>query len=417
MNISNNEGKNVLVLNFDDHAGGGVIWTSADELESNGFNVFRLPLIKTLPSTSHFFVDVTKKYSFNKLLFKLKIYFGNRRGLQINYKNNHCFFSKGQEYTSAKHILNKTPFKPNLILIGWFDYYLSSKTIYDLYLLTGAKIVISMIDGHILGGGCHYPFECTKYLSGCEDCPSLMGDKRIARNVYEQKNKYWTNLPIHILATSYDLDRTKEIPFFNKAIRHTLVGVPKIPFKITKNEARQHFGISENDFVIMGAMTSLADPRKGCKELFDAINMMADKVGEKRITLLLLGNGKNILPIHSKVNVVLPGYLDKKGLYTAYYACDVFTSPSLDDSGPYTVNYCIACGRPLVAFPVGVALDLVIPQKTGYLAKYKNTEDFAKGILYFSKMDETELSLYERNCSELMEKLGKDTPWYAKMLD
>lgn len=377
------DGKNVLVLNFDDHVGGGVIWTAADELESNGYNIFRLPLTKSLSSTTDYFVDVRGKYTFSKLVFRVKQYLFNRKGLKINPSNSHCFFSKGKEYTSATNILGKTPFTPNLILIGWYDYYLSPKTIYDLYQLTGAKILISMIDEHILGGGCHYPFECRQYLTGCRNCPSLARNKRIAEDVYNQKIKYWTDMPIHILATSYDLNKTKGIPFFKKSSLHTLIGTPEIPFVVTKFEARKHFDISADDFVIMGAMTVLTDKRKGCKELFEAINVIAEKAGKKHITLLLLGNGKGVPYINPKINVILPGYLDKKGLYTAYYACDVFASPSLDDSGPYTVNYCVACGRPVVSFPVGVALDLIKHEKTGYIAKYGDSNDFAEGLLYF----------------------------------
>lgn len=380
-------GEKVLVLNYDDHIGGGVIWTYADELENNGYTVFRLPLIKTLLSTRHYCVDVTSKYSLRKILFKIKKFLTNKRGLRINNKENHCFFSKGQEYISAEQILKKVHFSPDIILIGWYDFFLSPKTIYELYQLTNAKIVIAMIDEHILGGGCHYPFECKGYLSGCHDCPSLLDNKAIAQKVYNDKKKYWTDLPIHILATSYDLNKTKDIPYFNNVIRHLIIGVPSIPFKISKKEARRFFSLSDEDFVIMGAMTSITDKRKGCKELIEAINILAENTGKKRITLLLLGNDGDKLHINSNINIVLPGFLDKNGLYTAYYACDVFASPSLDDSGPYTVNYSIACGRPVVSFAVGVALDLVEHKKNGYIAKYADTCDFADGFLYFYHKD------------------------------
>ena len=57
--------QNVLVLNYDDSRGGGVVWTSAKELQDIGFNIFELSLIRTRISTKNFFVDVIRKY--NKL--------------------------------------------------------------------------------------------------------------------------------------------------------------------------------------------------------------------------------------------------------------------------------------------------------------------------------------------------------------
>lgn len=46
--------QNVLVLNYDDSRGGGVVWTSAKELQDIGFNIFELSLIRTRISTKNF---------------------------------------------------------------------------------------------------------------------------------------------------------------------------------------------------------------------------------------------------------------------------------------------------------------------------------------------------------------------------
>ena len=53
--------KKILVLNYDDHKGGGVIWTFADKLEEQGHQVFGVPFLKSLDDTAPCFVDVGKK--------------------------------------------------------------------------------------------------------------------------------------------------------------------------------------------------------------------------------------------------------------------------------------------------------------------------------------------------------------------
>lgn len=408
--------QNVLVLNYDDSRGGGVVWTSAKELQDIGFNIFELSLIRTRISTKNFFVDVIRKNTISYILFKLKVYFFNRLFLFINKKKNYCFMSKGKAYVSADDILQKCPFIPDYILIGWYDYFLSPKTIFDLYCKTGTSIIISMIDEFVIAGGCHYPFECTNYMIGCMDCPSLSLNKKIAVRTYKNKMRYWTNMPMHIVATSYDLNRAKLVPYLKNKSMHRLVGTPTIPFVLEKESARKTFNINITDFAIMAAVTNISDKRKGVLELVGALNLLACKIDEnKRITLLLLGNGSDLPFIDDRINVILTGYLDKKGLYSAYYACDIFASPSLDDSGPYTVNYSIACGRPVVSFPIGVALDLVIPQKTGYLAKYKNIQDMADGFYEFYRMDKKQLLLYQDNCLSLIDKF-RGEHWYSFML-
>ena len=63
--------KKILVLNYDDHKGGGVIWTFADKLEEQGHQVFGVPFLKSLDDTDSCFVDVGKKYSIAYFLYKL----------------------------------------------------------------------------------------------------------------------------------------------------------------------------------------------------------------------------------------------------------------------------------------------------------------------------------------------------------
>ena len=63
-----------------------------------------------------------------------------------------------------------------------------------------------------------------------------------------------------------------------------------------------------------------------------------------------------------------------------YSAADVFIAPSLAESFGYVILESLCCGTPVVAFNVGGIPDLIVHKENGYLAKYKDADDLAKGI-------------------------------------
>src|SRR5690606_11500957 len=67
-----------------------------------------------------------------------------------------------------------------------------------------------------------------------------------------------------------------------------------------------------------------------------------------------------------------------------YNTCDVFVSPTLEESFGLTILESIACGTPVVAFNVGGIPDIVEHKIHGYLSKYLDSSDLAKGIEWAS---------------------------------
>ena len=412
--------KKILVLNYDDHKGGGVIWTFADKLEEQGHQVFGVTFLKRLDDTDSCFVDVGKKYSIAYFLYKLcSLYF--RIANKFIYESQSSIFYNCHYYpVSAEGILKKCPFNPNLILIGWYDFYLSPKTIWKLHQLTGAKIVISMIDEFILGAGCHYPFACEQYKSGCTDCPAIKR-KNIAAKIWRDKIHYFKELPLVVAGTSYDLNCFKSIEEFSQVRTVKNIGIPHPPFVMSKEAARKIWNIGNDDFCMLFGATNFNDKRKGLVELLDSLNFfLHNQDGKRNVTILMLGNANidiDEIKYGENVRFVKTGYVSRIEMFKAYFACDIFVSPTLADSGPYMVNYATACGRPTVAFPIGVAVDLCIPGETGYLAEYKDVHSFAKGIDFFYGMSKQEYEAYSQNCLDLMRKLELEKPWYLRILE
>ena len=71
-----------------------------------------------------------------------------------------------------------------------------------------------------------------------------------------------------------------------------------------------------------------------------------------------------------------------KKIVDVYNAVDLFVLPSLEDNLPNTIVEALACGTPCVGFHVGGIPEMIDHQQNGYVARYRDVEDFAHGILY-----------------------------------
>lgn len=349
-----------------------------------------------------------------------KRYFLKNKKNKMDDTDEYCFFNSSHYFpTNAKQILAKSCHNPDVIIICWHDYFISPKTIYDLYQLTKAKMVILMCDPYIATGGCHYPNDCKRYQVDCKSCPALKNGK-VAELLFEEKIKYLKDIPLTLVGTSYDLRRTEVSPFLSNKERIRWSSIPSIPVvNKTKIEARKELGISEKDFVIIAGSASLKDKRKGFQYLYDSLKLFNGHIrSEREVTFLLLGNEQGeLFNFGDNIKVVRPGFLNTKGLVSAFYASDLFCSTSVDDTGPYMVSYSVACGVPVVSFPVGIAIDLVLHLKTGFLADYKSCESIKDGILAFYNMRDDEYKECSRNCLTLINKFNNEKSWEDQILD
>lgn len=388
--------KNILVLATLDERGTGHGWSQAKLYENKGYNVDFICLIRNYSDTKNYIIDGTKRHSIKYLYYKFFRLVGQL--LFAPYGDMRWYY-KGYDFANANDILKRLTRVPDYVIICTHQYFLSPKTIQKLYEATQATFIFIMVDEKLLGGGCAYPLECREYENGCRNCPRYRYAKFIPRYVVRQKEKYLSPIPFHVVGTSYDLNKTKSVLYLKDKKKYPIVGVPTIPFRQTKAEARSSLGIPSDNFVMMAGAKNIKNPIKGFKEMMESIALFSKGINEdKKITLLLSGNNILEYKIPDNIQVVTLGFLSLDELFTAYYACDVYLSPSLYDSGPYMVNYALACGRPVIAFPVGVALDLVVHGTTGWLATWKNTKEFSEGILYFYQKNQVELAQIETEC-------------------
>ena len=120
------------------------------------------------------------------------------------------------------------------------------------------------------------------------------------------------------------------------------------------------------------AAANINERRKGLHLLAEALRRLDDPP-----LLMVAGNGTVARGIETRY---LGAVLDEEILADAYRAADVFAVPTLADVLTQTAPESIACGTPCVAFDRGGVIDVVRHLETGYLARFGDVDDLARGL-------------------------------------
>ena len=98
--------------------------------------------------------------------------------------------------------------------------------------------------------------------------------------------------------------------------------------------------------------------------------------------LVAVGRESGSLAGRVPVPVTAVDYVSTEAEMMDYYrAADVLAMPSLHDNLPNTIAEAMACGMPCVGFDVGGLPQMIDHRQNGYLAAYRDSEDFARGLL------------------------------------
>ncbi|PJZ70266.1 hypothetical protein CH373_12380 [Leptospira perolatii] len=238
-------------------------------------------------------------------------------------------------------------------------------------------LVLTMHDMWTITGHCAYSLDCGKWESGCGACPypNVYPEIRMDLTKLEWRLKSWAfgKPRITVITPSLWLKQIAEKSLLkNQEILHIPNGLNlKIYKPLPKAVSRKRLGIGARDFVIMFAAHDLSDPRKGLSDIVSAaITLSEESVVRRKITLLLLGQNsnipKNLFP--DSINVVMPGYLnDDQDKVHCFSAADVFFFPTQADNLPIVLQESMACGTPMISYPVGGVPELVRDGKTGMI--------------------------------------------------
>jgi len=247
-----------------------------------------------------------------------------------------------------------------------------------------APIVWNCQDMWPFTGGCHYDDNCNRYEDNCGKCKILKSNKEhdLSRMVFNRKDKIYAkikNLTV-VGVSDWITQCAKKSKLFSN---RNIINIPNcfntnLFSPIDKNIVKDIFNIPKDKRVILfGAMNSLSDPRKGAKELFEAINHL--KV--ENTIFVVAGSSKPKIPLQLKYpTYFIPPLNDEVSLPLMYNIADVMIVPSLQENLANSIIESMSCGVPVVAFDIGGNKDIIKHKYNGYLAKKLDSFDMANGI-------------------------------------
>ncbi len=250
--------------------------------------------------------------------------------------------------------------------------------------LKHAPTVWTLHDMWSFTGRCAYSYDCGRFATGCGTaCPTpaeypVLEPKRIG-GAWLQRRELLSHFPILTAVTpSTWLKRQAQQGLWTKhAVEVIPNGLPlSVYHPMDRGQARSELGLPATAPVLIAIAADLAERRKGAGMLVKALRRLSGR----QITLITLGSGVLQCDVEG-VNLHPLGYItDEQTKMVAYNAADISVHPAPVDNFPNTVMEALACGTPVVAFPIGGIPEMVRPGETGWLADDVSGDALARAL-------------------------------------
>ena len=250
-----------------------------------------------------------------------------------------------------------------------------------LKLQKSAPVVWTFHDMFPITGHCAHSFDCEKWQDGCGECPypetypEIKKDRTKSQLRY--KKKIYDSSEFNIVTPSRWLyNCVKKSVLKDKGVSLIYNGIDTEIFKRTeKNEARERLDLPvDRKIILFSAHGGTNNSFKG-GEYFD---LVFKKLKNEKDTIFLNVGGEKAGKEENKFDL---GYINSaKEMALIYSASDIFLFPTLAESFGLVAVESMSCGCPVVAFETGGVTEIVEHLKTGYVAKYKDIDDFFSGV-------------------------------------
>lgn len=376
----------VVLVNTSEFKGGAAVACNRllHNLRENGLECKLLVLNKSTNDSDVIQIPENKtQYYFLKILFYIELIF---QKLFKKKFTDYSFPFFGIKLSKISYIK-----EADVIHLHWINN--SFINISDLQALidSGKKVVWTLHDMWAFTGGCHYANNCTLYKSTCTKCPQL---KYTTPDFSKKQQAYKKTINLKHITFITPSKWLKDIGTTSSLLKNSLIhDVPNCIdttkyHKISREVALNNLGlkINKSEKILLYVAMSADDPRKGYSELTKALEHWL-KISSEKINLVILGRISQPIELNtSRITIHTLGRLfDNNKIISAYSCADVFLMPSNQDNLPNTIMESLACGTPIVAFPVGGIPEMIIHGKTGYIGNPKDTVSFAEGIEWLLK--------------------------------
>ena len=219
-------------------------------------------------------------------------------------------------------------------------------------------------------------------------------------NTLARKAKAFVDREIHIIPNGIDTERFKPMDK-NEVLAETL-------------------GVEGQKSKVIGFVGELRE-KKGLATLLSAYAQIAKTLP---VSLLIVGEvregeDKKYFEEFKSTNPQLPititGQIPHKDLPAYYSLMDVFVHPSLRDGMPNAVLEAMACGKPVIATPVGGVPDLIKDGVNGVLVKVNDAGMLAGQILNLFENAETGKTLGRKARESILDQFAPEKELQANL--
>jgi hypothetical protein len=263
--------------------------------------------------------------------------------------------------------------KWDLVLVHWSGAFVRPETIQEVAGALGARVALWQVDMAHATGGCHSNLGCEKYRTGCGACPLIASadPQDISSIQAVRRARVWKELDAVVLAPSGWSARQAKESFILRDLELRTFPIPLDLATLRPSDAaaaRRTLGLPAEGRI---ALVRALDPGltfKGFGLFLEALRQL-DAQGVA-LHVAVIGD-RGFVPggfRHVGITELGPQRGDA-ALALAYQAADFFVSPSTNETGPMMAGEAMACGRPIIAYPIGIAPDLIEPGRNGTLVE------------------------------------------------
>lgn len=323
----------------------------------------------------------------------------------------------GSKRATKKFIKQIETIKPDVIhLHNLHGYYLNVVVLFEYLAIADIPIVWTFHDCWPITGHCAYfdYINCTKWISGCFDCPqktkypASFSYDRSKKNQQFKKELFTSINSVTIVSVSKWLNSIINHSFLNQFPRQIINnGIDTTLFTHTDDQNLRNKYNIQDKFIILGVANKW-ELRKGLSDFKKLSNLL-----DNNCVIILVGLS-SIQTKNLRSNIICIPRIDHiHDLANLYSVADVFVNTSVEESFGLTTVEALSCGTPVIVYNA-TACPETVSSETGFVVEKNNIKGLWDSI---NTIRENGKEHYSSHCSEHAHNFYKNNDRYLDYIN